>query len=156
MRLLGVDPGVSGAIACYDTDLLALAIRDIPTAKSRQNRSVILESELARRIHALAPDQAVVELVHALPKQGVSSTFSFGVSFGVLRGVLAAFEIPVSFLTPQEWRRLTRVPGRGGDKGTSRTRACELFPHSAHLFSRVKDHGRADAALIAYAFTLIK
>lgn len=154
MRLLGVDPGVSGAIACYDTELAALVVRDMPTAKSRQNRSVILENILVDLIHDLAPDEAIIELVHALPRQGVASTFSFGVSFGVLRGILAALKIPVNYMTPQEWRKLARVPGRGGDKGASRIRAAELFPRECNVFARVKDHGRADAALIAYAFHL--
>lgn len=155
MRLLGVDPGVSGAIACYDTEFSALVVRDFPTAKSRQKRTVLLESPLVKLIRDLAPDAAVIESVHALPRQGVASTFSFGLSFGILRGVLSALEIPVNFLTPQEWRRVARVPGRGGDKDASRIRASELYPANSHSFSRVKDHGRADAALIVHAFILL-
>lgn len=154
MRLLGVDPGLTGAVACYDTDLDALVVRDMPTAKSHQNKTNLLDAELARLIRSLAPDQAVVELVHAMPRQGVTSTFNFGVTSGVIRGVLATLGVPINYLTPQEWRRLARVPGRGGpeNKGASRIRASQVFPSHAELFALVKHHNRADAALLIHAF----
>lgn len=154
MRILAVDPGLSGALAFLDDEMDCLVLRDMPVAKGHRGTNQLLDSQLVRMIRVMHPDRAVIELVHALPKQGVASTFSFGVGFGVIRGVLAALEIPVSFLTPQEWRRVARVPGRGGDKGASRIRASQLFPTQANLFARVKDHGRADAALIAYAYML--
>lgn len=151
MRLLAIDPGLTGAMALYDDELLSLILRDIPVAK-KGGRTEVLDAQLAGMIQGFCPDVAVLELVHSLPKQGVASTFKFGVNFGVLKGVLAGLSIPVHFITPQEWRRIARVPGRGGDKGASRIRAAQLFPAEAASFARVKDHGRADAALIAYAF----
>lgn len=151
MRVLAIDPGVSGALALYDDELDAMTIHDMPIAMT-SGRSQILEAQLVKLIRTWRPDAAVLELVHSLPKQGVASTFSFGVGFGVLKGVLAGLGIPYSFLTPQEWRRIAQVPGRGGDKGSSRIRASQLFPTQCELFARAKDHGRADAALIAYAY----
>lgn len=154
-RFLAVDPGLTGALACYDDELTALVLQDMPVAPRDKHGThrEILESQLVAMVRALAPDEAVVERVHALPKQGVTSTFNFGVGYGVIKGILAALEIPTSFLTPQEWRRVARVHG---DKGASRIRASQLYPNKAALFSRSKDHGRADAALIAYAYMQIR
>jgi crossover junction endodeoxyribonuclease RuvC len=151
MRLLGVDPGLEGALAFYDTELEALICVDMPTIRTR-NKTHIADADIVSCVRSMRPDVAVVENVHALPKQGVTSMFNFGVGFGVLRGVLAALDIPVSFLTPQEWRRVARVQGTAGDKGASRLRASQLFPKEAGQFTRVRDHGRADAVLIVYAY----
>jgi crossover junction endodeoxyribonuclease RuvC len=151
MRLLGVDPGLQGALAFYDIELASLLCVDMPIIRTR-NKTQLIDAEIVSSIRSMRPDAAVVELVHAMPKQGVTSTFNFGVGFGVLRGILATLEIPVSFLTPQEWRRVVHVQGIAGDKGASRLRAMQLFPKQSEQFARVKDHGRADAALIAYAF----
>jgi Holliday junction resolvasome RuvABC endonuclease subunit len=152
MRLLAIDPGLTGALAFWDNELEALSLHDMPIIRTR-NKSQVPEAELVNIIKSMRPDVAVIELVHALPRQGVTSMFNFGVGFGVLRGILAAFDVPTHYLTPQEWRRVARVQGSAGDKGQSRLRAQQLFPKQATQFARVKDHGRADAALIAYAFS---
>jgi crossover junction endodeoxyribonuclease RuvC len=88
-----------------------------------------------------------IERVGAMPKQGVASTFRFGYAAGAIHGLLTAFEIPLSFVTPQTWRRAMAVSGVGKD--ACRARACELFPTQADQFARQKDEHRADAALIA-------
>lgn len=155
MRLLAVDPGLTGALAFYDKELNSLVVRDMPVAKKGQ-KNELLEAQLAHMVRDFCPDVAVLELVHSLPKQGVSSTFKFGVCFGVLKGILAALDVPCHFLTPQQWRRVAHVQGAAGDKGASRIRATQLFPAAAESFARVKDHGRADAALIAYAFLSLR
>lgn len=151
MPILAIDPGLSGALACYNDELCALAVVDMPTIKTKA-RQHIAEAELVRLIRTFAPNVAVIEQVHALPKQGVASTFNFGLGYGLVRGVLAALEIPVTFLTPPTWRRIAQV--QGNDKNASRLRAMQLFPREAHLFSKVRDHGRAEAALIGYAFLI--
>ena len=151
MRILAIDPGLGGALACYNDELFALAVVDMPTLKTK-TRQHIAEAELVRIIRAYAPHVAVIEQVHALPKQGVTSTFNFGLGYGLARGILAALEIPVTFLTPPVWRRIAQVQGLAGDKAASRLRAMQLFPKEAHLFSKARDHGRAEAALIGYAF----
>jgi len=87
-----------------------------------------------------------VEQVSARPGQGVTSMFRFGESFGLVKGVCAGIGLPLTLVTPQEWRRGMRVPtGKDG----SRQRILELQPELAKRFARKKDHGRADAMLIA-------
>lgn len=149
MRILAIDPGLAGALACYNDDLGALAVVDMPVVKTKL-RQHIAEADLARIIRVFNPDAAVVEQVHALPKQGVASTFNFGLGYGLVRGILVTLQIPTTFLTPPTWRRIAQV--QGSDKGASRLRAMQLFPKEAHLFSKARDHGRAEAALIGYAF----
>ncbi len=88
-----------------------------------------------------------VERVSAMAGQGVTSVFSFGRSFGMIEGILAALKMPVTFVAPATW---TRAIGRSPGKDASRARAMELFPNYEYFFKRVKDDGRADAALIAH------
>lgn len=101
---------------------------------------------LSDLIKGLKPTSAIVEAVHAMPGQGVSSMFAFGRALGVIEGVLAGLRVPTTLVAPAEWTKAMRV--KGGKDG-ARNRAIELYPRSAHLFARVKDDGRADAALIA-------
>jgi crossover junction endodeoxyribonuclease RuvC len=88
-----------------------------------------------------------VEKVSAMAGQGVTSVFSFGRSFGMIEGILAAFRLPVTYVAPATW---VKGVGRGQGKDASRARAMEIFPNNQADFKRVKDDGRADAALIAY------
>ena len=148
-HILGVDPGATGALALYDRDLNALAVVDMPNALVRvgkARRRQISETWLAAAIATLAPDCAWIERVHALPRQGVTSSFSFGVAYGLVRGVLAALQVPVHLVTPNEWKRALRL---GSDKNEARLIAARLFPGNAQQFSRVRDDGRAEAALLA-------
>ena len=90
---------------------------------------------------------AVIEDVHAMPKQGVASMFKFGRSLGIAEGVLAGNGCSLRYVTPTKWKRAL---GLNQDKGASRRRAIELWPSKAGLFKRVKDDGRAEAALIGW------
>lgn len=156
MRVLGIDPGVSGAIALYDTDTLALDVHDVPVLKvltgARKARNELDVASIFQIIQELAPDRAFIEQVGAMPGQGVVSMFRFGDAFGVLRGVVTGAQIPLDYVRPQEWQKLVRMP-RGDDAG--RLRVNQLFPKSSNLFKRKLDHNRADAALIAYAGSII-
>jgi Holliday junction resolvasome RuvABC endonuclease subunit len=149
MRILGVDPGVSGAIAIFDTTQERLAVFDMPSVsftKNQRKRRVISEIDLVYVIDLWAPDVAYLEAVHAMPKQGVTSVFTFGMAFGVVRGILAALAVPTHLITPNEWKRALRL---GADKQEARLLASRLFPQSAEYFSRVCDADRAEAALLA-------
>jgi crossover junction endodeoxyribonuclease RuvC len=151
MRTLGVDPGISGALALWDPDLQALRVWDMPIHNVRVGKSaknVLSETELADIIRSAEPDRAIVEAVHAMPKQGVSSMFTFGTSYGAIRGVLAALQVPVRYVPPQTWQRRMHVMSSGG-KDASRQRVIQLLPRHAHLFARKKDTGRSDATLLA-------
>ena len=90
---------------------------------------------------------AFLERVNAMTGQGVTSVFSFGRSSGIVEGVLAAYDIPTTLVTPQAWQK---VVGQRAGKDGSRERAMQLFPAQADLFQRKKDDGRSDAVLIAY------
>lgn len=148
---IGIDPGLSGAIAFYDLESGKLAVDDMPTVEIKRNG----KDKKEINPHALAdfftgidvPCSAVLERVGAMPGQGVTSVFSFGRSVGVIEGVLAASFIKVTIVTPQTWQKAAGV--RGGKDG-ARLRASELFPAYAPLFSRKKDDGRADAAIMAW------
>lgn len=139
--LLGVDPGVSGALAWWFPDEPHLVtVQDVPTVNGQ-----IDPVTLARRIEQMRPTLAVVELVSAMPKQGVSSMFRFGTAYGMVLGTLAALKVPVHLVAPGKWKRAF---GLGADKEQARALALRLWPDGSQ-FSRKKDHGRAEAALIA-------
>ena len=149
MRVLGVDPGATGALAMLDTDLGALVVVDMPSLlvkTGKTHRRQISEFWLADTMRVYAPDCAYLERVHAMPRQGVTSSFSFGLSYGLVRGVLAALGISLQLVTPQEWKRSFRL---GPDKNEARVIASRLFPANAADFTRAKDDGRAEAALLA-------
>jgi crossover junction endodeoxyribonuclease RuvC len=149
LRILGVDPGVSGALALLDTQTRVLSVTDMPSVnytKNQRKRRNISESELVSMIDLWTPDAAFLELVHAMPKQGVVSVFTFGMAFGVVRGVLAALGVPTYLVTPNEWKKSLRL---GSDKQEARLLAARLFPSDAAQFSRVCDADRAEAALLA-------
>ena len=153
MRIAGIDPGATGAVTVYDTDLGTLETFDTPVAEVKvgtRNVSRILPAAFARQLKLHGVDCAALERVHAMPKQGLSSTFAFGHCYGVMEGTLAALGIPYDLIEPQAWQKAAKVPA---GKDGSRTRASQLFPAYAELFARKSDHGRSDSALIAYAFT---
>lgn len=156
--ILAVDPGLTGALAWLDRrpdggiDLLAVV--DMPTAKARQGKSEkshvqphVLAAVMGNP--ALRPVAVVVEDVHAMPGQGVTSMFRFGYAAGIVAGTAAGLGYPLHTVRPNEWQPLAGVR-KGDDAG--RLRAAQLFPQHATLFARKMDHNRADAALIGYAF----
>jgi crossover junction endodeoxyribonuclease RuvC len=139
--ILGIDPGLSGALGFYFPAVGRVALEDAPTADGEINSPA-----LAARIRAFTPAMIVLEQVHAMPKQGVSSTFTFGASYGQIRGVVGALGIPLYLVTPRKWKKHFQL---SADKEESRGRAIQLFPANAERLTRKKDHGRAEAALLA-------
>jgi len=145
--ILGVDPGQTGALALLDTDGELVDVWDMPTVDRQVSAALLGDLVAAIWNHVIHHDlTAVVEQVHAMPRQGVSTTFKFGVSYGVVLGVVGALDIPVAHVTPAVWKKAMHVTA---DKGSSRRRAIDLWPGKASVFARVKDDGRAEAALIA-------
>jgi crossover junction endodeoxyribonuclease RuvC len=139
--IMGVDPGLSGAVAFYWPSQGRLIVEDMPAVASQVDTA-----NLAALIGQHGPDAAIIELVGAMPKQGVSSTFKFGVSYGAVRGVLSALGVPYRLIAPSKWKRHFTLPS---DKEEARARALQLWPVENDRFSRKKDHGRAEAALLA-------
>ncbi len=144
MLILGCDPGKSGAIAVLAPDG-SLDVVDMPVSGKDVDEAALALA--VSRLVGIGPAHAFIEAVHAMPKQGVSSTFAFGQAYGALRGVLAGAGISRTLITPAVWKRAVKV---GAHKDAARARASELFPAQAGLWSRVKDHNRAEAALIAW------
>lgn len=146
--LIGIDPGVTGGIA-FIRDGSLISAQDLPVevssgGKKRISASLLaalIKPEMVQKVHA------VVEQVGAMPEQGVTSMFNFGRSLGVIEGVLAGLQIPITYVTPQRWKAHSGMTG--SEKGFERTVATRLWPEHCKTFERVKDSGRADAALIA-------
>jgi hypothetical protein len=140
--IMGIDPGISGAVAFYFPIAPSrIAVDDVPVAGGEINTA-----ELARQIRIHRPTMAVIERVSAMPGNGAVSMFNFGRSYGDVRGVIGALDIPLHFVTPQKWKKHF---GLTSDKDQSRLRAIRMFPAVADQFKRKKDDGRAEAALIA-------
>lgn len=139
--IVGIDPGKTGALAFVDQDGLLAAVIDMPVVDK-----VVSAALVAQAIRTWGPSSAAVELVHSMPGQGVASSFGFGRSYGVVLGVLGALDLPVVHVAPTVWKRGYHL---GADKEKARRLAIDLWPKDAGLFARVKDDGRAEAALIA-------
>ena len=149
MNVLGIDPGLNGALAIMDPVERGFEIIDMPTVEVKRGNKLKREVSPALVFEALAGkgiEFAILERVGAMPGQGVTSMFSMGRSVGIIEGVIAAMGIPMTIVTPQKWQKAMEV--RNGKDG-ARERAMQLFPMQADLFKRKKDDGRADAALIA-------
>lgn len=142
--VVGIDPGLSGAIAVMATDGQLLSVVDMPVADKRVSAGAVADQ---LRIVGQTVDLVAVEAVHSMPRQGVSSTFTFGAAVGVVIGVVGTLGIRLEQPTPAVWKR--HVGLIGADKDRSRRLAQERWPHMAHHFARVRDDGRADAAHIA-------
>jgi len=151
MRRIGIDPGISGAIVLLEDDT-PVEWSLMPTMKiGSQNRvNAVALAALIREYALRYPEQpsfAYVEQVHAMPKQGVSSMFSFGHSCGVIAGVLGAFEISVTYVTPQMWKMRAHLTNK--DKDSARSLAIQMWPHWRELDKKGQGQALADAALIA-------
>lgn len=146
--IVGVDPGLSGAVAFLaPTDPPRVQVFDMPVHEIK-GRKKLNVPELARIVdlYAGSTSFAVIEDVHSMPKQGVASSFAFGLATGVIHGVLGAHFIPVQAVTPTRWKRAFNL---SSDKDASRRLATQMFPRDSALFARKKDDGRAEAVLIA-------
>lgn len=140
--VLGIDPGLTGALAfIFQDDPNRVAIEDMPIADG--DISAPLLSAIIRKY---SPSYAAIEFVASMPGQGVASTFKFGKSYGQALGVLGAHNVPLHYVTPRKWKQRFNL---GAEKDESRAKALQLFPACAASFARKKDHNRADAALIA-------
>jgi crossover junction endodeoxyribonuclease RuvC len=150
--IIGVDPGASGAIAILEDNGQLVQVFDMPSVElqvggkaKRRVAPEMLASEL--RLYNVQGTVAVVEQVSAMPGQGVSSMFAFGQAYGLVLGVLAGLWIPTSTVTPSAWKKALKL---NTGKDAARAKAAQLWPAQASEFKRVKDDGRAEAALIAH------
>jgi len=143
--ILGIDPGLNGAIAWVSDDGHLIGVADMPTVEVAGKKKVSPQMLVAMLEDYDDVKMVAIEDVHALPGQGVTSMFSFGYSAGILAGVCAGLRMPMSFYRPATWKRAAGVPA---DKGAARQMAQRFWP-GCRDFDRVKDDGRAEAALLA-------
>jgi len=152
-NVIGIDPGVTGALALLTDEGVLLEIADMPTlADGTKGRSTVnspLLADLLARWHAR---EAFCEFVGPRPTDGSVQAFSFGRCRGAIEGVAAALSIPIDFITPPAWKRVVGIPpGREGAKDAARSEAIRRWPDKAAWFARAKDDGRAEACLIGWA-----
>lgn len=145
MRVLGIDPGLSGAYVLLENGT-PIEWERMPTYLVGKNNRVNTAA-LASLLRFLNIDKAMVEQVGARPGQGVSSMFTFGHAVGSVMGVLGALEIPVTNVTPQSWKKAAGINGK--DKDEARSKALQLWPHWRELDKKGAGQAFADAALIA-------
>ena len=154
MRIIGIDPGLSGAIAILEDskikELFDMPVMPDGKKNKRQLNSALLVKLIKDNIKNLEDTVMIVEQVNAMPGQGVTSMFNFGQSFGVLKGICAAMQIPMYFVRPAKWKKYFNLIN--SEKDASRTKAIEIFPHFSAQLSRKKDSNKADAILISSFF----
>jgi crossover junction endodeoxyribonuclease RuvC len=153
MLIIGIDPGISGSI-CFFQDGKIIDVVEMPTmTEGKKNKKQVngsqIFNEISDRIKKLDKKdiKVIIEQVSAMPGQGVTSMFNFGQSFGILKGICSAMQLPMYFVRPAKWKKYFNLIN--SEKDASRTKAIEIFPYfSAHL-SKKKDCNKADAILIA-------
>ena len=154
MIIIGIDPGISGAISIIE-DKKVLEVYDTPTMiDGKKNKKQINGAQVTNIIKEVLNSGkeviVVVEHVNAMPGQGVTSMFNFGQSFGVIKGICAALSIPIYFVRPSKWKKHFNLIKT--NKDASRTKVIEVYPEISSKLHRKKDSNRADAILIALYF----
>ena len=154
MRIFGIDPGLSGAVAVLEENEV-IDIIDIPVmSEGKKNKRQLNSAHLSQYIEKNTLDASktivVVEQVNAMPGQGVTSMFNFGQSYGILKGICSAMQLPMYFVRPAKWKKYYNLIN--SEKDASRTRAIEIFPYFSSQLSKKKDNNKADAILIASFF----
>ena len=157
MYIIAIDPGISGSICFYEKGRIT-EILDMPTmTDGKKNKKQVngsqVYNEINSRINSLVDKndiRVVIEQVSAMPGQGVTSMFNFGQSFGVLKGVCSAMQLPMYFVRPAKWKKYFNLIKT--EKEASRTKAIEIFPQISSKLSKKKDNNKADAILIASFF----
>jgi len=143
--IVGIDPGVTGALAWFDDTGELIEVHDMPTVKVGTKTRV--SAALLAAMFPVQPKLVIVERVHSMPGNGSASSFTFGYSAGLIEGICAARQFSVRFVEPATWKR---VLGLTNDKGASRMMAQRLWPFHAKRFALVKHADRAEACLIGY------
>ena len=155
MKIIGIDPGLSGAIAILENNKV-LNIFDMPVMaegkkNKRQLNSALLVELLKENITNKDEVAVIVEQVNAMPGQGVTSMFNFGQTFGAIKGISATLKLPIFFVRPSKWKKHFELIN--SSKDASRTKAIEMYPSFAEKLSKKKDVNKSDAILIARFFS---
>ncbi len=153
MLIIGIDPGISGSICFFENGKI-IDVVEMPTmTEGKKNKKQVngsqIYNEILKRINIDGKQdiRVVIEHVTAMPGQGVTSMFNFGQSFGILKGICSAMQLPMYFVRPAKWKKYFNL--LNSEKDASRTRAIEIFPYFSTQLSQKKDSNKADAILIA-------
>ena len=152
MLIIGIDPGISGSI-CFFEDGKVLEVIEMPVmTEGKKNKKQVngaqIYNEFLKRINNKGDQtRVVIEQVSAMPGQGVTSMFNFGQSYGILKGICSAMQLPMFFVRPTKWKKYFNLIN--SQKDASRTRAIEIFPYFSTQLSKKKDSNKAVAILIA-------
>ena len=153
MLIIGIDPGLSGSI-CFFSDGKIIDVIEMPTmVEGKKNKKQVngaqIYSEIFKKVNMIENlnVKVVIEQVSAMPGQGVTSMFNFGQSFGVLKGIFSAMQIPMDFVSPVKWKKFFNLINT--NKDASRTKAIEIYPYFSSKLSKKKDANKADAILIS-------
>jgi crossover junction endodeoxyribonuclease RuvC len=153
MFIIGIDPGISGSICFFEKGKI-IDVVEMPTmTEGKKNKKQVngaqIYNEITKRINKVEKNsvRVIIEQVSAMPGQGVTSMFNFGQSFGILKGICSAMQLPMFFVRPAKWKKHFNLIN--SEKDASRTRAIEIFPYFSAQLSRKKDSNKADAILIA-------
>ena len=156
MLIIGIDPGISGSI-CFFEDGKIIDVIEMPTMtdgkkNKRQVNGSQIYNEISKRINKTEKQniRVIIEQVSAMPGQGVTSMFNFGQSFGILKGICSAMQLPMYFIRPAKWKKYFSLIN--SEKDASRTKVIEMFPSFSSQLSKKKDSNKADAILIASFF----
>ena len=153
MLIIAIDPGINGAICFFENGEVKDVIEMPTMAEGKKNKRQInghqMYNELSYRIkkYNISNINVVVEQVSAMPGQGVTSMFNFGQSFGVIKVICPAMQLPIFFVRPAKWKKYFELINT--QKDASRTKAIEMFPKISSILSKKKDSNKADAILIA-------
>ena len=160
MKVIGIDPGLSGAIAILK-DNKVLNLFEMPVMEEgKKNKRQLNSDQLAKLIkNNIEIDEevsVVVEQVNAMPGQGVTSMFNFGQTFGAIKGICATLDLPIYFVRPSKWKKHFELIN--SSKDASRTKAIEMYPSLSNDLAKKKDVNKSDAILIArfYSETRLK
>ena len=151
MKIIGIDPGLSGAIAVLHNKKV-INMYDMPVmAEGKKNKRQLNSSQLVNIIKEnINEDEeaiVVVEQVNAMPGQGVTSMFNFGQTFGAIKGVCAALKLPIFFVRPSKWKKHFELIN--SSKDSSRTKVIEMYPTLSGQLAKKRDVNKSDAILIA-------
>ena len=153
MLIIGIDPGITGAICFFEDGKITNVIEMPNMAEGKKNKKQVNGAQIYHEISSRIKDikkediKVIIEQVSAMPGQGVTSMFNFGQSFGILKGICSAMQLPMYFVRPTKWKKYFNLIN--SEKDASRTKAIEVFPYFSSELSRKKDSNKADAILIA-------
>ena len=153
MLIIGIDPGISGSICFFQEGEIKDVINMPTMIDGKKNKKQVngaqIFNEISKRIIQIDKKniRVIIEQVSAMPGQGVTSMFNFGQSFGILKGICSAMQLPMYFVRPAKWKKYFNLIN--SEKDASRTKAIEIFPYFSANLSKKKDSNKADAILIA-------